>query len=163
MATTRPGTPTDLPFMVHVLRHAAGGISGPLSVEECRTNPAIAHYIDGWTPDQIGLICLVGDTPIGAAWIRNLPVTDPGYGFVAPGIPELVIAVSPRYRGQGNGGYLLASLLDACRVQGIRSVSLSVDAGNEVAVAMYRRAGFIQVSDDHDHPRMLWVDGDSMI
>ncbi|EFT15522.1 hypothetical protein HMPREF9622_01423 [Cutibacterium modestum HL037PA3] len=53
--------------------------------------------------------------------------------------------------------------MDACRVQGIRSVSLSVDAGNEVAVAMYRRAGFIQVSDDHDHPRMLWVDGDSMI
>ncbi|MBD4443583.1 GNAT family N-acetyltransferase, partial [Xanthomonas citri pv. citri] len=51
MATTRRATPADLPFMVHVLRHAAGGTSGPLDVEECRANPAIAHYIDGWTPD----------------------------------------------------------------------------------------------------------------
>lgn len=94
MATTRRATPADLPFMVHVLRHAAGGTSGPLDVEECRTNPAIAHYIDGWTPDQVGLICLVDDTPVGAAWVRNLPASDPGYGFVAPGIPELVIAIS---------------------------------------------------------------------
>jgi len=83
MATTRRATPADLPFMVHVLRHAAGGTSGPLDVEECRANPAIAHYIDGWTPDQVGLICLVDDTPVGAAWVRNLPASDPGYGFVA--------------------------------------------------------------------------------
>ena len=50
MAITRRATTADLPFMVHVLRHAAGGVSEPLDIKECRTNPAIAHYIDGWTP-----------------------------------------------------------------------------------------------------------------
>ena len=159
MATTRRATPADLPFMVHVLRHAAGGTSGPLDVEECRTNPAIAHYIDGWTPDQVGLICLVDDTPVGAAWVRNLPASDPGYGFVAPGIPELVIAISPHHREQGLGGYLLESLLDTCSANGIKSVSLSVDANNERAVAMCHQAGFIEVSHYHGRLVMLRVEG----
>jgi hypothetical protein len=42
---------------------------------------------------------MVDDTPVGAAWVRNLPASDPGYGFVAPGIPELVIAISPHSGG----------------------------------------------------------------
>ena len=159
MATTRRATLADLPFMVHVLRHAAGGVSGPLDVEECRTTPAIAHYIDGWTPEQVGLICLADGAPIGAAWARNLPATDPGSGFVAPGIPELTIAISPRHRGHGHGGYLLASLLDACCRNGIKSVSLSVDANNERAVAMCHQAGFIEVSHDHGRLVMLRVEG----
>ncbi|MDK7699544.1 GNAT family N-acetyltransferase [Cutibacterium avidum] len=159
MATTRRATTTDLPFMVHVLRHAAGGESEPLDVEECRTNPAIAHYIDGWTPDQIGMICLVDGSPIGAAWLRDLPASDPGYGFVAPGIPELTIAISPQQRSQGHGGYLLDSLLDECRRHGIRSVSLNVDTANEPAMAIYRKAGFVEVSSKSNHLTMLHVDG----
>ncbi|MSS46742.1 GNAT family N-acetyltransferase [Cutibacterium sp. WCA-380-WT-3A] len=144
MATTRRATPADLPLMIHALRHAAGGVNGPLDVEECRTSPAIAHYINGWTPDQVGLICLAANTPIGAAWIRDLPETDPGYGFVAPGIPELTIAISPHHRGKGHGSYLLASLLDSCRRSGIRSVSVGVDAGNPAA-ELFQEAGFVSV------------------
>ena len=158
MATTRRATPADLPFMVHVLRHAAGGTSGPLDVEECRTNPAIAHYIDGWTPDQVGLICLVDDTPVGAAWARNLPASDPGYGFVAPGIPELVIAISPHHREQGLGGYLLESLLDTCSANGIKSVSLSVGVGVGWLVRVCRRVGFVVVSYRGRRVVMLRVD-----
>ncbi|MDO4411462.1 GNAT family N-acetyltransferase [Cutibacterium sp.] len=162
MATTRRATTADLPFMVHVLRHAAGGVSGPLTVEECRTNPAIAHYIDGWTPDQIGMICLVAGSPIGAAWLRNLPASDPGYGFIAPGIPELTIAISPQHRGQGNGGFLIASLLDVCDHDRIRSVSLSVDADNKAALAIYRKTGFVEVSTQNNNVRMLRV-ADSLV
>ena len=143
--------------MVHVLRHAAGGISGPLDVEECRANPAIAHYIDGWTPDQVGLICLVDDTPVGAAWVRNLPASDPGYGFVAPGIPELVIAISPHHRQQGLGGYLLESLLDTCSANGLKSVSLSVGVGGGW-VWVCRRVGFVGVSYRGGRVVMLRVD-----
>ncbi|WCC80403.1 GNAT family N-acetyltransferase [Cutibacterium equinum] len=163
MATTRRATAPDLPFMVHVLRYAIGGVAGPLSVEDCRTNPAIAHYIDGWTPDQIGMICLVDDSPVGAAWLRNLPADDPGYGFVAPGIPELMIAVSAQQRGQGHGGFLLASLLDECTRHDVRSVSLSVEAENEPAVAMFRRAGFVDVSSNADRLTMLRVDGNPVV
>lgn len=163
MAITRRATTADLPFMVHVLRHAAGGVSEPLDIKECRTNPAIAHYIDGWTPDQIGMICLVAGSTIGAVWLRDLPASDPGYGFVAPGIPELTIAISPQRRGQGHGRYLLDSLLDECRRHSIHSVSLSVDAANEPAMTIYRKAGFVEVSSENNHLTMLHVDGNPAV
>ncbi|MGK2310536.1 N-acetyltransferase family protein [Cutibacterium sp. V947] len=159
MATARRATTADLPLMVHVLRHAAGGISEPLDVKECQTNPAIAHYINGWTPDQIGMICFADGSPIGAAWLRNLPACDPGYGFVAPGIPELTMAISPQQRGRGHGGYLLDSLLAECHRHGTRAVSLSVDAANRPAMTIYRKAGFVEVSTENNHLTMLRVNG----
>lgn len=145
MATTRAAGQSDLPFMVHVLRHAAGQQGEPLDVEQCRTSPEVSHYIDGWTPGQGGMICEVDGSPIAAAWLRLLPPEDPGRGFVAPGIPELVIAVAPAHRGAGHGGYLLATLLQVAEDAGVRSTSAFVLESNEPALAMLRRAGFTTV------------------
>ncbi|WP_257479142.1 GNAT family N-acetyltransferase [Acidipropionibacterium jensenii] len=145
MASTRRATAQDLPFMIHVLRLAAGGSKGPLSLESCRQNPEISRYLDRWSPEQIGLICADQGSDIGAAWLTELPADEPGYGFVAPSIPELTIGIAPHFQGAGHGGYLLASLLDAASRAGVRSISLSVSDDNQAAIAMYQRAGFASV------------------
>lgn len=144
--------------MVHILRLAAGGSRGPLSVEDCRNDPKISRYLDRWTPDQVGLICMARSGNIGAAWLTGLSATEPGYGFIAPTIPELTIGIAPDFQGQGHGSFLLASLLDAARRAGIRSISLSVSDDNERAKAMYQKADFSPVSQSRDSITMLRVD-----
>lgn len=99
---------------------------------------AIAHYINGWgtMAGDVGWIALLHEEPIGAAWLRRFSVSDPGYGFVDAGTPELSMAVLPRHRGKGVGSSLLARLLaDA------PAVSLSCDPANR-ARQLYRRFGF---------------------
>ncbi|QCV87171.1 GNAT family N-acetyltransferase [Acidipropionibacterium jensenii] len=157
MASTRRAGARDIPFMIHVLRLAAGGANGPLSIEECRSNPAISHYLDRWSPEQLGLICSEENTEIGAAWLTLLPADDPGYGFIAPTIPELTIGVAPEYQGKGHGDFLLSNLLDAADRAGVRSISLSVADDNDRARAMYQRAGFSPVGQHQQATTMLRV------
>jgi GNAT superfamily N-acetyltransferase len=143
--------------MVHILRLAAGGVHGPLTVDECRQNSEISRYLDRWSPDQIGLICTDRGGNIGAAWLTELPAEEPGYGFVAAIIPELTIGIAPDFQQQGHGSFLLASLLDAARRAGIRSISLSVSDDNERAKTMYQKAGFAPVAERDDSITMLRV------
>jgi GNAT superfamily N-acetyltransferase len=53
---------------------------------------------------------------VGVTWALFLDGDDPGYGFVADGVPELSLSVWSGYRGQGVGGELLrlAFTEDAC-------------------------------------------------
>ena len=51
--------------------------------------------------------------PIGAAWYRMLPRSDPGFGYVGTGVPELIIGVRPIWRAHGVGRALLQALVRA--------------------------------------------------
>lgn len=157
MATTRRATSGDLRFMVHILCLAAGGTSGPRSVQECHDDPALAHYLDRWTPDQTGLICSEHDRPIGACWATMRPAEDPGRGFVAPGIPELIIGIAPDHQGQGHGSFLLASTLQTADHAGLRSLSVAVEKDDPRATALFREAGFTTVGDHDGRSIMLRV------
>src|SRR4051794_15198512 len=55
------------------------------------------RYISGWMrPGDAGFVAVDGqDDPIGAAWYRNFPRTDPGFAYVGTGVPELIIGVRP--------------------------------------------------------------------
>jgi ribosomal protein S18 acetylase RimI-like enzyme len=87
----------------------------------------------------------VGDmSPIGAAWLRLWLGEDKGFGYVKDEIPELAIAVVPKYRGQGVGTKLLKQILVAAKMWH-PAVSLSVRAHNPV-LRLYERTGFINVS-----------------
>jgi ribosomal protein S18 acetylase RimI-like enzyme len=90
---------------------------------------------------------------IGAAWYRLFPADAPGYGFVAPGIPELAVAVVPEFRGMGVGTALLRALISRASEVGYRGISLSVDSRNP-ALGLYERLGF-QVVKDGESPTML--------
>ena len=69
-------------------------------------------YLEGFRRlGDFGLIAEVEGKPAGAAWARSFDYEEPGLAFVAPFLPELVIAVSEDYRRQGIGSKLLIELL----------------------------------------------------
>lgn len=56
----------------------------------------------------------------------------------------LSLGVAPGKQQQGVGRALVAALADAAKAVGAARIFLEVDAGNEAAIALYRRAGFTQ-------------------
>ncbi|HVT54216.1 MAG TPA: GNAT family N-acetyltransferase [Dongiaceae bacterium] len=61
---------------------------------------------------------------------------------------HLHIDVLPRLQGQGVGGRLMQTLLDALRAAGSRGVHLVVSAGNPRAIGFYRHVGFAELARD---------------
>lgn len=119
------------------------------------TNAAFDGHPDngGWTRADL-------DWRMDAAWTdgARLPVVEDDLGLVAgvwtkvePGADEgelFVVAVAPRAQGRGLGGVVVARALHDLRAAGCRRAVLYVDAENAPAVALYRRAGFV---DGVDH------------
>jgi GNAT superfamily N-acetyltransferase len=102
-----------------------------------------SRYIAGWMrPGDVGFVAIdEHDDPIGAAWYRTFPRTDPGLGYVGTGVPELIIGVRPIWRAHGVGRALLQSLCAHAAAQGIARLSLSVERDNH-AVTLYKSEGF---------------------
>ena len=92
--------------------------------------------------------------PIGAAWYRMLPRTDPGFGYVGTGVPELIIGVRPIWRAHGVGRTLLQRLCEHARAQGFGRISLSVERGN-FAQQLYRSEGFAVTQAGHGRDTMV--------
>lgn len=108
----------------------------------------------GWPrPGDGGVIAVVGEQPIGAAWWRFFPEDDPGYGFVAATVPELSIAVVAPWRGRGVGRALLRAAIAAVAPH-CRQVSLSVERANR-AQQLYVSEGFRVVASDQDADTMV--------
>ncbi|MFE9252390.1 GNAT family N-acetyltransferase [Streptomyces sp. NPDC007088] len=146
----RPATAEDAPFLTDMLREAFDWTGqGRFTREQVRTDPAIAHHVEGWPlPGDFGVVAVeegeAGEEPAGAAWARALPAEDPGCGFVAPDVPEIMLAVAPGHRGRGLARALLTALVDEAARRGVARLSLSVEDGNGVA-RLYREAGFTAV------------------
>ena len=86
---------------------------------------------------------------IGTAWLRFLREDGPGYGFVAPDVPELTIGVVADWRGRGVGRALLRAVAVEARLAGIRQISLSVERKN-FAQKLYLSEGY-QIVDSSDN------------
>ncbi|HTE65154.1 MAG TPA: GNAT family N-acetyltransferase, partial [Candidatus Binatia bacterium] len=100
-------------------------------------------------------IAEVSGEPVGAAWHRHFPAAQPGYGFVAERIPEISLGVEAAWRGRGIGRALLTALFDRARSDGIEALSLSVDANNAPALALYQSMGFRSAGGTPTNPTML--------
>jgi GNAT superfamily N-acetyltransferase len=156
--TIRRAVPEDATFMTDMLMEAVNW--SPEWKRKSRnyvlSSPRTAHYIAGWPRDtDLGVIAEAGSERIGAAWLRFLPAADPGYGFVAPDVPELTIGVAAHWRGRGIGRALLRFIAGHARSAGIRQVSLSVERKN-FAQKLYLSEGY-EVVDSSD------ADSDTMV
>jgi hypothetical protein len=106
----RLATPEDGTFMGDMLVEAVNWSSEwkKKSRKQIFSTPRTAHYITDWPRDtDLGVIAEVDHQRVGAAWLRFLPATNPGYGFVAADVPELTIGVAAPWRGRGVGRALL--------------------------------------------------------
>lgn len=155
----RPAEASDADFLLEMLVAAAflrpDGPQGDIA--EVLSQPQLAHYVAGWPrAGDLGVVALDNQLPVGAAWLRLLPGSDPGFGFVdaAPPPPELSMGVLQGWRGKGVGSRLLDALIAAAREQGLRSLSLSVEQDN-YARRLYERMGFRQVSEADGSQTML--------
>lgn len=119
--------------------------------------PEIDRYVASWgRPGDFGLLGVIQDHPVAAAWYRLFPAEEAGYGFVAEDVPEITIAVQPQNRGRGVGSALLRELLSTAQRNGYRSLSLSVSPRNP-ALRMYQRLGFVRVGESGDSWTMQLV------
>ncbi len=68
------------------------------------------------------------------------------FWLVADEVHLLAIATHPDARRGGIGATLLRHLVDGARARAARLVTLEVRAGNEPAIGLYRRFGFVDVA-----------------
>lgn len=123
------------------------------SSEKLLAEPELRHYLADWGREGDLAVIAQDDREgcrVGAAWYRLFPSSDPGYGFVDDATPDIVIAVSPDWRGIGVGGALLRALIEAARSNGFEALSLSVQKNNKAAVALYEKNGFFGLEDNRD-------------
>ena len=59
----------------------------------------------------------------------------------------LTITVSPKHRRNGLGWRLMGAVLNQLRAEGIQTLFLEVDEGNEAAIALYHKMGFAKVAE----------------
>jgi GNAT superfamily N-acetyltransferase len=143
--TVRNATSGDGEFLTDMLVAAVNWSPEwrPRSRRRVLAVPATAHYIAGWPRDtDLGVIAEAGPVPVGAAWVRFFAAEDPGYGFVAPDVPELTVGVAAAWRGRGVGRSLLRAAAARAAAAGIRRVSLSVERKN-FARGLYLSEGYV--------------------
>jgi GNAT superfamily N-acetyltransferase len=119
-------------------------------------DPKVNRYLKGWKRAVDDGVLALDDngTPIGACWYRVLPKSEPGYGFVAPGVPELTLGVRQLWRAQGVGRTLLRALCQVATERGHQRISLSVERAN-FAQRLYVSEGFVTVSAGADSDTMV--------
>jgi GNAT superfamily N-acetyltransferase len=147
-------------FTVRAARQSDGAFLADMVVEAANWRPGAARprhevlagadyqrYLAGWMrPGDAGVVAQSpGGEPVGAAWYRMFPRTEPGFAYVGTGVPELIIGVRPIWRSHGVGRLLLQALCEHARAQGYGRISLSVERGN-FASTLYRSEGFAVTS-----------------
>jgi GNAT superfamily N-acetyltransferase len=140
----RPALASDAGFLADMLVEAVNWSAEwrPKSRDRILSAPDTAHYLIGWPRDtDLGVLAEAAGQPVGAAWLRFLPASDPGYGFVAADVPELTIGVAAGWRGRGVGRALLRAIAGHARARGIARISLSVERKN-YAQRLYLSEGY---------------------
>jgi GNAT superfamily N-acetyltransferase len=145
--TVRPANQSDGTFLADMVVEAANwraGFTRPRPT--VLGDPMYRGYLAGWQrPADQGVVAVDAEgRQIGAAWYRLFASDAPTHGFVATGVPELIIGVRPLWRAQGVGRTLLRSLTEAARSAGFARIALSVEHGN-FAHLLYRSEGFTVV------------------
>jgi GNAT superfamily N-acetyltransferase len=144
MVMIRPAAADDARFLQEMLAIAADWRPGTRvrSAEEVMSEPAFAHYLEGWPRStDAGVVAELDGEPMGATWWRYSSPDDPGFGFVDATVPEISIGVVEPMRGRGVGTMLLDALIAEARRQHVRAISLSVEPDNPAA-RLYERLGF---------------------
>ena len=83
-----------------------------------------------------------------ACWVLEQQGRMIGYGVLSVAAEEahvLNVCVAPAEQGCGHGRRLLRRLVDLARWHGAKRVFLEVRPSNVRAVAIYRRAGFVEI------------------
>jgi ribosomal protein S18 acetylase RimI-like enzyme len=139
------GTSEDILFLQEMLFEAAYWRSDQNrpSLEIGLARPDLVYLLAEWgRKGDTAVIAITQDNQkIGAAWYRFWTSGQHSYGFVAPEVPEIAIAVRKSFRGMRVGRSLIDKLMNTAASQGIQNLSLSVEVDNP-ALHLYQSHGF---------------------
>jgi ribosomal protein S18 acetylase RimI-like enzyme len=158
--TLRRAVPSDVPAMKRAV-HAAWRWHEPwdeIAYEEHQRTAGADSYVDdfGAHAGDTGVVAMTRAGVCGAAWFRYFTSETARAGYLADTVPELVLAVDERVRGEGLGSCLLDQLLSIAAEQSIPQISLHVDAGNARAITLYESRGFTSVRATPRGKVMVW-------
>ncbi|SDN70627.1 Acetyltransferase (GNAT) family protein [Paenibacillus sp. yr247] len=143
MVIVRPLKQKEYNFLMDMHYESIYILEGKPSKDELLNAANIKKYNEGWgRKGDRALIALNGDKPVGAVWYRLFDETNKGYGFVDNKTPELGIAILPDFKQQGIGTILMKEIIQLANSDGYKSLSLSVDPDNHMAVRLYEKIGF---------------------
>ncbi|GAA1445477.1 GNAT family N-acetyltransferase [Leifsonia poae] len=153
----RPAVSEDARFLADMLIEASNW--NPVRVRPRVTvleDPTVSRYISGWMrPGDFGSIAVdAHGVAVGACWGRLFPANEPGYGFVAPGVPELTLGVNSQWRAQGVGRSLLQAVARQAGASGHSRLSLSVERAN-FAQRLYISEGYVTVDSGENSDTMV--------
>ncbi len=126
----------------------------PLTSEDCASASTLHEmgFKRPWSDGEIQAL-VSQETVFGFVARRTNKGTQslPG-GFVLARLAAneaeiLTITVRPKYRQSGIGWRLMGAVLRHLRAEGAQTLFLEVDEGNEAAVALYQKLGFVQVGE----------------
>jgi hypothetical protein len=90
----RPAVQGDGAFLADMVVEAVNWRAGGARPRhDILSDPQHGRYLWGWRrPGDAGVVAVDEQAqPIGAAWYRMLPRTEPGFGYAGTGVPELII------------------------------------------------------------------------
>jgi len=157
MVTLRGAEAADASFLADMLVEASNWHPDRTRPKvQLLADSRINRYLKGWKrASDEGVLALDDNRmPIGACWYRVLTKSEPGYGFIAPGVPELTLGVRPVWRAQGIGRTLLRALCAVAAERGHQRISLSVERAN-FAQRLYVSEGFVTVESGRDSDTMV--------
>ena len=153
MNVIREIRPEEIPVLDDFLYEAIfipeGSPAPPKSIIE---NEDLRVYVRdfGKDPDDRCLVAEVDGKIVGAVWTRIMD----DYGHIDDGTPSLAISLYKDYRNRGIGTQLMRRMKERLEADGYKCVSLSVQKAN-YALRMYRKVGFIPISDHGDELLMV--------
>lgn len=92
---------------------------------------------------HLSFVAVAGDQIIGLVRVKP---SQHGFG-------DLAMLVDREWRGRGAGSALMQAAIGRARDQGLHKISLEVFAHNEAAIALYRKAGFVEEGRRRRHYR----------
>lgn len=104
-----------------------------------------ASFRRGWGEDEVYRLLLESAVVAHRALIRRTIVGFVMSRMAADEAEILSMAIAPAWRGRGFSRPLLDFHLRSLAGRGAQAIFLEVDAHNEAALRLYRRAGFHQV------------------
>ena len=145
--TIQPLTPSHHKLLQAMMYQALFIPEGePAPPAEIIWEPNLAKYHQDWgKKGDYGLFAEVTSQEAGAIWCRMFKPEDQSYGFVSEQIPEMVIALKPKFRNKKIGTLLIRELQQVLKQEGIKGISLSVQEDNR-ALHLYQRLGFSKIS-----------------